>query len=485
MNTNTSEHRRNNFETSQIPRAAGKAPTLVPRHQRSRVHFLEILFRLLDDSGVRYCVLHSWEGIPEELPSDLDLAVHPADAAKLPRVMAAVRAQGYRPVQCLNYFVNAYYFVFFWEEEDGAIDFAAIDIIFEHRRNGLIAPSGEELVEGRRRYKGFWIPDPAAEFVYLLAKKTWKGGVSGQQEKRIRFLARQLGRARTEELAGRLFLGKQKTRVVDACYAGNLDEVLSRAKCSPRFTSLARDPLQSFGYVVAEAVRQVRRWFRPTGRFVVILGPDGSGKTSVIKGLIDTVGPAFRRHRVFHWRPMLLCPRKDAGPVTDPHAQAPRSPRSSSFRIFFLLLDYWVGYALIIRPFLARSGLVIFDRYFDDLLVDPRRYRYGGPSWLVRTLLGFVPRPDLVLFLDTPKEQLLSRKREVPWQEVQRQRQAYLELAREYPTARIIDASHPLPQVVAQGWRAVADDLAARFEQRHRGWCASDLPGQPAVYLQP
>ena len=46
---------------------------------QSTPDFLRRLFRLLNEFGVRYCVIHSWEKLPEHLGSDLDLAVHPAD----------------------------------------------------------------------------------------------------------------------------------------------------------------------------------------------------------------------------------------------------------------------------------------------------------------------------------------------------------------------------------------------------------------------
>ena len=49
-------------------------------------------------------------------------------------------------------------------------------------------------------------------------------------------------------------------------------------------------------------------------------------------------------------------------------------------------LDHWVGYIFKVRPALGRSNFVIFDRYFHDVLVDPRRYRYGGPSWYAKFL---------------------------------------------------------------------------------------------------
>ena len=99
---------------------------------RSRPNFLSTLFRALDDAQIRYCVLHSWKGLPQELPSDLDIAVHPEDHGKLPWVFGPYSEKGYRSVQLFNYCVNAYYFIFFWVE--GSISSCvAVDIIFEHR----------------------------------------------------------------------------------------------------------------------------------------------------------------------------------------------------------------------------------------------------------------------------------------------------------------------------------------------------------------
>src|SRR5207248_5635142 len=119
-------------------------------HSRGCENFLSILFRALDTHDVRYCVLHSWEELPQCLSSDLDVAIHPGDVQKLPLVLGALLSAGYIPVQLLNYFVNAYYLVFFWIE-GAAIRSVALDIIFEHRRGGLIVSSAVSILAGRRR----------------------------------------------------------------------------------------------------------------------------------------------------------------------------------------------------------------------------------------------------------------------------------------------------------------------------------------------
>src|SRR4029077_17841574 len=95
-----------------------------------------------------------------------------------------------------------------------------------------------------------------------------------------------------------------------------------------------------------------------------------------------------------------------------PHSKPPHGPVESVLRIFAVLSDYWVGYAAVIRPLLARAGLIIYDRDFHDLLVDRLRYRYGGPPWLPRMAAkSLLPHPEtLYLTLDAETDIILSRK---------------------------------------------------------------------------
>jgi thymidylate kinase len=436
---------------------------------QNRKKFLSSFFKELDTSRIRYCVLHSWDDLPDKLSSDLDIAVHPEDIGQLRFIFRFLRKNGYIPIQLLNYGVRSYYFVFCWFEEL-VLNFVSVDLIFEHRRGGLVLAPGETLVCGRQKLGIFWIPDPEIEFAYLLAKKSCKGAVSAPQAGRLKFLVTQLGRSTANNLAGQLFLGNLRERVVEACASGHLDALLARNRGQTWKTALVRNPLRLIRYLFADGVRLVRRWLQPTGLFVVIMGPDGVGKSTLIEHLLQAVAPAFRRHRVFHWRPMLLWRRKAARDTTQPHSHPPNAGWWSIARLFAHLLDYWLGYWMIIRPLLTRSSLVVFDRYFQDLLADPKRYRYGGPSWLVRSVSWLVPKPDFLFILDAPVQVILSRKQEVMPQEVHSQRQVYLELASSFCRSRVIDSTAPLARVVEEAGGAVCEYLAQRFIHRNADW---------------
>jgi thymidylate kinase len=389
-------------------------------------------------------------------------------------VFQELHDKGYRLVQCLNYFAHAFYFVFVWFEDD-ALKCVAVDVIFQHRRSGLISLSGEELVAGRRRFDDFWVASPATEFVYLLAKKTWKKSVRPPQAQRLKLLVEKLGRPQAEKLAGKVFIGKLKAEVVEACVNGSLERQLGRIGAQPWRTSLLRHPLGLVRFLFGEALRVMRRWLQPTGLFLVVLGSDGAGKSTLVGRISQRCGACFRRHRIFHWRPMVIPPQKETGArVANPHAEPPRGKLGSVAALSLIFLDCWLGYLLVLRPFLARSGLILFDRYFPDLWVDPLRYRYGGPMWLPKFLSRLVPLPDLLLvLLDPQSEVILSRKSEVPLEELRRQQAGYRQFAEQNEKARLIKVDQGVEKMVGQASRFVIEHLAGRFERCNSGWLAA------------
>jgi thymidylate kinase len=175
---------------------------------------------------------------------------------------------------------------------------------------------------------------------------------------------------------------------------------------------------------------------------------------------------------VFHWRPQFIGKRQDLGPLADPHGAPARGSAGSLLRLAGFFVDHWLGYILDVRPRLVRSGLVIFDRYFDDITIDSKRYRYGGPSWLPKALTRLVPRPDMVVVLDADVERVLARKREVQAEEMSRLRKRYLDFAGCESRAVIITTDEGVGETSLAIRRALADRMNHRFEHRLSNWIA-------------
>jgi thymidylate kinase len=135
-----------------------------------------------------------------------------------------------------------------------------------------------------------------------------------------------------------------------------------------------------------------------------------------------------------------------------PHGRPPRSVLASLAKILVWLMEEWYAHLFWDK----KQALLVCDRYYHDLLIDPLRYRYGGPPWMARLVGRLMPQPQLWILLDAPAELLQARKQEVSREESARQRQAYLAFVRHERAHAIIDAAQPLDKVIDDVERAVA-----------------------------
>jgi thymidylate kinase len=214
-----------------------------------------------------------------------------------------------------------------------------------------------------------------------------------------------------------------------------------------------------------EHLARLRNWFRPRGLLIACLGPPGSGKGSVIQALSDRPLDVFESVHTMELRPGVM----RAGTIKATRSTRKREPRGGFTTIIKLMMfvaDYWLGYWLWIRPKLVRSTLVVSNRYFDDVLADPRRYRIDRALTFARLLLRLVPRPELWLVFDIPSQALQGRQEELGEEEATRLRGEYRRLLRGHENVVVLDADQPLDRVVAQAECAIASQLARRTTQR-------------------
>ncbi|MEW6447670.1 MAG: thymidylate kinase-like protein [Bacillota bacterium] len=428
--------------------------------------------QLLESAGVAVCILHGYATYPDCIPSDVDFVVSPRGLQKLPAVLKhGENATGARLVQVIQHEDTCYSYILAHPGANGDVAFLQLDAATDYRRNGRIFFRAEEFLSSRKRFKDFWVPPPHLEFTYYLVKKIAKGYMDERHCSYLSELYLQ-DPQRCKEQILRFWSSAAAQKLIRAAASNNWDEVgaaLSQLRQDLLQTTVRKDPLGVALYWWGELQRAVKRWYQPTGLHVVFLGPDGSGKSSVIAQVEKNLRLAFRRTARRHLRPYLFKPQKGAwAPATNPHAKPPYGRFKSVLKLAYLWFDYTVGYVFRIQPQLVRSTLVLFDRYLDDLLVDPRRYRYGGPLWLARLVARFIPRPDLVILLDAPPGVLQRRKQEVSFEETARQREAYLELVQNLPNGYVVDASKPLDEVIAEVQRIILNYMAERTARRLR-----------------
>jgi len=148
--------------------------------------------------------------------------------------------------------------------------------------------------------------------------------------------------------------------------------------------------------------------------------------------------------------------------VVDPHGKPPRSSLLSVVKIVVWLLEEWFAYLFQEK----KEALLLCDRYFHDLLIDPWRYRYGGPRRAANLAGKLMPQPRLWILLDAPAELLQARKQEVPAEETARQCAVYRAFIQRQKRYAIVDAAQSLEQVIADVERAIAGAILQKNTYR-------------------
>lgn len=144
----------------------------------------------------------------------------------------------------------------------------------------------------------------------------------------------------------------------------------------------------------------------------MIVGPDGSGKTTIARVLLERwEGPTG----YFHFCPP---PRGGLPSVPGDGGMAPdKNPVGTSFtgwiRMTRNFLRMWWGYCMSVRPLRRAGGLVVGDRFGYGYHGQPRALKFFGPDWLGSAMVRILPRPDVVVNLVAPPAVIHSRKKDL------------------------------------------------------------------------
>jgi len=167
---------------------------------------------------------------------------------------------------------------------------------------------------------------------------------------------------------------------------------------------------------------------KPTGTFVVFLGPDGTGKSTISRAVEESLARVYRHVWHFHWRPGLipkLSKKRETSIELGIGAHPPRESKYgaivSVLRYIYYLVDFTLGYWLIVYWKKAQTTLVIGERWYHDVIANPARYGFCLPRWILKFCGYVVPKPDRIFQISADPALIHQRKDELTVEEIAEQ----------------------------------------------------------------
>ncbi len=381
------------------------------------------LLKYLHQKALDYAIINGYEALFEDKSNigDVDILFKKQDFLKIETILKGFcELEGFKIVQIYHQEVYAKNVFIFNPNTTHLLN---LDIYGKLHRKHTAFFTESEVFNNLSTYKGMNILATHQEFFHYLIKKIDKNEVTNTTFNHLKSLYLKEGLCKT---AIQRHFKNLSFLVIEAFEANNKNNLSGHIEALKK--DIKVNSGLTLGYQIKNRFRILKRVLKPTGIAISFLGPDGSGKSTIINGLLDKTLP-FRKTAYFHLKPIISNHEGESLATIEPHKYAPYSKLKSYVKLLFFIYQYNLGWIKNIWPSKIKSTLVIFDRYYDDLIVDHKRYRYGGSKIIAKLIRNFIPKPALYFILTTEAYIIYERKQEVELSELQTQIENYKVLA--------------------------------------------------------
>ncbi len=370
-----------------------------------------------------------------------------------------------------------------------------LDVHYRMVYRGIEFLRSEELLANRVRRDGYFVLSNEDFFLSLLFHNVFaKKKIQDKHAPALRrLLASGLGEQR--------ILSHLRSMGLEKVYRGLVRDF--EATCSDpkqvrraRKQALRRVLMKPGNFITARVAlpwrRLKSRFAGPTrGVLVAFLGPDGTGKSTMIKAVREHLrgyalgttvaymgpwgGSVLNLRKIFFW----LNPSPYRSDYKAWHAgklKEKPGPLRGMARLKFtfrsglyyamLIIEMWTRWWVRVLPPLRQQKVVLGDRYIHDILTGYKNRPMDYQVELRESLCARYPSPHVGVLLDSTPEIIFKRKPQLDREALQRGREAYRKVAEQYGFI-ILDTSESVARTLEQFDRDVLPKILEHLRRQN------------------
>ena len=366
------------------------------------------------NTNCKYAVLRNFEGLPEKNDSrDIDIIIERKVFKKhKSALIALLEKHNWKIITYLNS-DRVVTWVCGCVDSDSNVEIVQLDFFFNTSLFGVRLINAKEFLSNREFNGKIYHVNKDFEF---LDKYMYDRAVGVQYPEKYSHVKEAVLDSEVVTKKLKSIFGVKNIKECDKCSGKKM--LLHAA---------IRNPLATIGRFIKFEYHRIKNYLRSrTGFSIGFTGPDGSGKTTVIDTILERIAPVFKTaHKYYHFRPALF---GNLGEVahsagikkevdrnySDPHRGGKTGKFSSLLRLCYYTVDYIIGYFVKVKPVTRITRVVVFDRYYTDIICDSRRSRiYLSPKFLYWWGKLFIPTLNYNILLTASSGTILARKREL------------------------------------------------------------------------
>ena len=374
---------------------------------------LSALFGHLN-ANCEYAVLRNFEGLPEKNNSrDIDIIIERKTYKKQKKeLIALLEKHSWKIITYLNS-DRVVTWVCGCIDKESNVEIIQLDFFFNTSLFGVRLINAKEFLANREFNGKIYHVNKDFEF---LDKYMYDRAVGVQYPDKYRHI---------KETVCDSSVVTEKLKEVFG--VNSIDDCDKRSGKKMLLHAAMRNPFATIGRFCKFEYHRIKNYLLSrTGFSIGFTGPDGSGKTTVIDTILERIAPVFKTaHKYYHFRPALF---GNLGEVahsagikkevdrnySDPHRGGKTGKLNSFARLCYYSLDYIIGYFVKVKSVTRITRVVVFDRYYTDIICDSRRSRiYLSPKFLYWWGKLLIPTLDYNILLTASSETILARKREL------------------------------------------------------------------------